>query len=111
MFADLALSRRLESAEGFACREFAEARRRLFPESGAEWIRGAYAVFDTVDSPVTQTFGLGLYEALSGETLDRIERFFHERGAPAVHEVSPLAGVGALDLLCARGYRPSRSAA
>ena len=108
MFADLALSRRLESAEGFACREFAEARRRLFPESGAEWIEcgGAYAVFDTVDSPVTQTFGLGLYEALSGETLDRIERFFHERGAPAVHEVSPLAGVGALDLLCARGYRP-----
>ena len=64
LFADLALSRRLERAEGHACAQFAEARRRLFPASGAEWMEcaGAYAVFDGVDSPVTQTFGLGLFE-------------------------------------------------
>ena len=35
-----------------------------------------------------------------------IERFFLDRGAPVLHEVSPLAGVAALDLLCARNYRP-----
>ena len=35
-----------------------------------------------------------------------IERFFTERGAPVFHEVSPLAGVAALDLLCTRRYRP-----
>jgi hypothetical protein len=64
LFSDLALSRRLESAEGHACVQFAEARRRLFPDSGAEWMEcaGAYAVFDGIDSPVTQTFGLGIFE-------------------------------------------------
>jgi GNAT superfamily N-acetyltransferase len=108
MFADLALSRRLESAEGFACRQFAEARLRMLPESGAAWMQcaGAWAVFDTVDSPVTQTFGLGVFEELTAEALDTIERFFLDRGAPVVHEVSPFAGVAALDLLCARNYRP-----
>ena len=53
VFSDLALSRRLERAEGHACAKFAEARHRLFPDSGAAWVEcaGAYAVFDGVDSP------------------------------------------------------------
>lgn len=108
MFSDLALSRRLERAEGRACVAFAEARRRLFPESGATWIEcaGAYAVFDGVGSPVTQSFGLGIFEELTAASLDVIERFFLERGAEVHHEVSPLVGVAALDLLCARQYRP-----
>jgi GNAT superfamily N-acetyltransferase len=67
----------------------------------------AFVVFDGIDSPVTQTFGLGVCEELSAATLDTIERFFFDRGAPAQHEVSPLAGTAALDLLCARGYQPS----
>ena len=108
LHADLALSRRLERTEGHASAQFAEARRRLFPGSGAVWIEcaGAYAVFDGVDSPVTQSFGLGIFEELRPASLDTIERFFLDRGAPALHEVSPHAGVTALDLLCARGYRP-----
>jgi GNAT superfamily N-acetyltransferase len=105
---DLELSRRLERAEGNACVQFAEARRNLFPDSGAEWIEcaGAYAVFDGIDSPVTQSFGLGIFEDLRPATLDRIEEFFLSHGARVLHEVSPLAGVTALDLLCARNYRP-----
>jgi|SRR5438552_1763717 len=108
LFSDLALSRRLESAEGHACAQFAKARHRLFPESGAAWMEcaGAVAVSDGVDSPVTQSFGLGIFEELSAATLDVVERFFLDRGAPVLHEVSPLAGVAALDLLCARKYRP-----
>ena len=108
LFSDLALSRRLERAEGHACIRFAEARRRLFPDCGAEWIEcaGAYAVFDGVDSPVTQSFGLGIFEELKSSTLDVIERFFLDRGAHVHHEVSPLAGAAALALLCARQYRP-----
>ena len=107
-FADLDVSKRLERAEGYACAQFAVARRRLFPDSGAEWIEcgGAYAVFDGPDSPVTQTFGLGLFEPLNAAILESIEAFFVSRGAPIDLEVSPLAGVPALDLLCARGYRP-----
>jgi len=107
-FADLELSRRLERAEGHSGREFAEARRALDPESGAAWIEcaGTWAIFDGAKSPVTQTFGLGLFEELDGASLDRIESFFRERGAPVVHEVSPLAGVATVGLLCERGYRP-----
>lgn len=67
---------------------------------------GAYAVFDGVDSPVTQSFGLGLFEPLTPSALDTIEAFFLDRAAVVVHEVSPLAGIATLDLLCARGYRP-----
>jgi GNAT superfamily N-acetyltransferase len=107
-FADLTLSKRLERAEGHACAEYADARRRLYPESGAEWIEyaGAYAVFDGIDSPVTQSFGLGIFEELSPGTLDVIERFFLEHRAPVLHEVSPLAGAAALNLIAARNYRP-----
>ncbi len=108
LFSGLALSRRLERAEGYACAQFADARRRRFPDSGAEWMEcaGAYAVFDAIDSPVTQSFGLGVFEELTPATSDTMERFFLDRGAAVQHEVSPLAGAAALDLLCARGYRP-----
>jgi hypothetical protein len=107
---DLELSRRLERAEGSACVQFAEARRRLFPESDSTWMEcsGAWAVFDGVGSPVTQTFGLGLFEEITPASLDIIERFFLDRGAQVNHEVSPLAGAAALSLLCARNYRPNR---
>ena len=107
-FADLRLAQRLERAEGHACAEYAEARRRLFPASGAEWMAyaGTYAVFDGIDSPISQSFGLGIFEELSPGTLDVIERFFVDRGAPVLHEVSPLAGAAALNLICARNYRP-----
>jgi GNAT superfamily N-acetyltransferase len=107
-FADIALARRLERAEAHACAQFAEARRRVFPESSATWIEcaGAYAVFDGVDSPITQTFGLGVFEALSASSLNKIEEFFRDRGAPVFHEVSPHAGVAVLNLLCERHYRP-----
>ena len=107
-FSDLTLARRLERAEGHACAQYALARRRLFPDSGAEWMEcaGTYVVFDGIASPITQTFGLGIFEELSPGTLDVIERFFLDRKAPVNHEVSPLAGVAALNLLCARKYLP-----
>ncbi|HZD93752.1 MAG TPA: GNAT family N-acetyltransferase [Candidatus Sulfotelmatobacter sp.] len=108
LYSDIALSRRLERTEGQACVEFAEARRRLFPEHGAEWMEcaGAYVVFDGIDSPITQTFGLGIFEELKASSLDEIESFFQKRGAPVFHELSPLAGVATMELLCSRKYRP-----
>ena len=108
MFADRELAKRLEAAEAYACAQFAEARKRLFPESTSAWMRcaGATVVFDGVDAPTTQTFGLGLYEELTATALDEIERFFLERGAEVMHEVCPFAGAATLDLLCERGYRP-----
>lgn len=108
IFANRELAKRLEAAEGYACAQFAEARKRLFPESTSAGTKcaGATVVFDGVDAPTTQTFGLGLFEELTQGALDEIERFFLERGAEVMHEVCPFAGVATLDLLCARGYQP-----
>ena len=63
IFADLSLARRLERAEARSNASFVEAHARLRPDSGAEWIEvaGAYAMFDGVHSPCTQTFGLGIF--------------------------------------------------
>jgi GNAT superfamily N-acetyltransferase len=108
IFANLDLAKRLEAAEAFACAQFAEARKRLDPASTSAWMKcaGVTVVFDGVDAPTTQTFGLGLFEPLTPAALDEIEQFFRERGAEVMHEVSPFAGAAVLDLLCARGYRP-----
>lgn len=108
IFSDLALSQRLERTEATACKEFVEARARYFPDSGACWIEvaGAYAMFDGVGSPITQTFGLGVFDPVTSDVLDRIEEFFRERGSDVFHEVSPMADQSLLALLGERGYRP-----
>ena len=108
VFADHHLSRRLERAEAHAGSRFVEARARLAPDSGAEWIEvaGAYAMYDGTDSPVTQTFGLGLFQPATTADLDKLESFFKDRGAPVFHEVSPLADKSLVPLLGSRSYRP-----
>lgn len=88
--------------------QFAEAKRRLNSRSPSEsaQIGGVRVGFDGPESPVTQSFGLGLFEELTEKSLSNIENFFFDRGAPARHEVSPFAGIATIDLLCARNYRP-----
>ena len=105
---DLSLARRLERAEAVANARFVEARARLAPDSGAQWIEvaGAYAMFDGPASPCTQTFGLGLFQMPAPADMDRLEAFFKDRGAPVMHEVSPLADKALLPFLNERGYRP-----
>jgi GNAT superfamily N-acetyltransferase len=105
---DIELSQRLERTEGHANARFVESRARVVPDLGACWIEvgGTYAMFDGVGSPLTQTFGLGMFEPVTAATLDAIEVFFRERGAEVFHEVSPLADPSALQLLNDRGYRP-----
>lgn len=107
-FSDLSLSQRLERAEAEGNARFVEARAKLFPHSQARWIAvaGAYAMFDTLSSPLTQTFGLGVFEQATHDDLKQLERFFHERGVPVFHEVSPMADASLLALLNERGYQP-----
>ena len=105
MFADISLARRLERTEGSACRDFVLARAKLRPGAGATWteIAGTYAMFDGVGSPITQTFGLGMFQAATDADMEAIEVFFRSRGADVHHEVSPLTDV---TLLNSRGYEP-----
>jgi acetyltransferase (GNAT) family protein len=107
-FADLALARLLERTEAEASARFVEARARLFPERGATWIdvAGTYAMFDGPSSPITQTFGFGLFVPATSEHLDELERFFRDRQAPVFHEISPLADAAHTSLLAGRGYQP-----
>lgn len=105
---NLDLSRRLERAEAAANARFVEARSRVHPDRSAAWIdvRGTWAMFDGVGSPLTQTFGLGMTEAPDDALLAALEGFFRERGAGVEHEVSPLALGEPLPLLSSRGYVP-----
>ncbi len=106
---DLALSRRLEGAEADANANFVRARAQLQPEVGADVLEraGVAALFDGVDSPCTQSFGLGLSpEAASDALLDALEDFFASHGASSMHEVSPLMEAELLPRLVSRGYRP-----
>lgn len=107
-FADLELSRRLERTEALANAAFVEAHARLDPASAATWtdVAGAYAMFDGVGSPLTQSFGLGLFADARDEDLARMEAFFEGRGAEVFHEASPMANPALLELLVARGYHP-----
>ncbi|MDQ1613959.1 MAG: hypothetical protein QOG00_3890 [Pyrinomonadaceae bacterium] len=108
IFSDLNLARRLERTEAHTNAEFVETRARLSPASGARWIEvaGAYAMFDGAASLITQTFGLGLFGEITNVEMDTLESFFRERGAPVMHEVSPLADTGLLASLNERGYQP-----
>lgn len=108
IYSDLKLSQKLERTEATANVDFVETRARLFPDSGAAWIEvgGTYAMFDGVDSPLTQTFGLGMFESATAEHLAEIETFYKQREAPVFHEVSPMADISLLALLNERGYQP-----
>jgi len=108
IYSDLELSQKLERTEARANVDFVETRARLDPSYGAEWVKvgGASAQFDGVESPLTQTFGLGIHEDATAEHLDQIEAFFRGLGAPVFHEVSPVADQSILTLLGDRGYRP-----
>ncbi|MBU2503138.1 hypothetical protein KJ682_17545 [bacterium] len=105
---DLNLARRLEDTEAAANIAFIEARRLLDPEVGAAHTRiaGVSAMFDGPESPLTQTFGLGLSGAHDAADFEAIEDFFLSRSAPVHHEVSPLAHPDTPAQLGARGYLP-----
>ncbi len=108
IFSDRELAARLERTEAKANADFVETRSQLEPDSAAEWIEegGAYAMFDGVESPLTQTFGLGVFQDATSQQLERLEEFFTERGANIYHEVSPMADLSLLSLLGERGYQP-----
>lgn len=107
-YSDRTLARRLDRCEAKTNAAMVTARALLHPESGAAWMEcsGVYAMFDGAGSPLTQTFGLGLFATPSDEDLDVLEGFFTSREAPVFHEVSPLADPETLVLLSRRGYRP-----
>lgn len=107
-FADIDLARRLERTEARSNADFVEARAKAFPDRGATWIdvAGAYAMFDGAGSPLTQTFGLGVFQPTTAADLDALEQFFQSKGAEIFHEVCPIADQSVFTLFNERGYKP-----
>lgn len=105
---DQSLARRLERAEALAGAAWVQTRARIQPDVGATWteVAGAYALFDGIASPLTQTFGLGLFDDVGEAELEQLEAFYQQRGAAIAHNVSPLAAGDLLAQLHGRGYRP-----
>lgn len=108
IYSDKTLSQKLERTEARANADFVETRAKLDPSSGSTWIdvAGAYAMFDGPESPCTQTFGLRLFDEITNDHLDELEKFYMTRGSPVFHEVSPMADPSLIPLLSSRGYNP-----
>ena len=72
-FADLHLAMRLEPSEAHSNAAFVEMRARIDPSGSTEWrdFDGIYAMFDGAGSPITQTFGLGLFGEINDSVLKR----------------------------------------
>jgi GNAT superfamily N-acetyltransferase len=107
-FADIELARRLERTEAQGGVNFIEARVKAFPKMGAQWIEvaGAYAMLDAPGSPLSQTCGLGVFQSITSEDLDKLEHFFQSNGAEVFHEVCPMADQSVFTLIRERGYQP-----
>lgn len=107
IFADLELARRLEISEASGIANYPRAQMLLDPSSGGavEQIGSGYAVFVSLDSPLSRAVGLGLYEPLAEDELSRVEDFYLSRGAHVVIDVCPLADSSFVKLLGRRGYR------
>lgn len=106
-YSDRALSQKLEQTEGRFNAAFVSAHLEMFPDSGVEWkeINGTYALFDGVESPLTQTFGLGLLKEVSSQVIEELEEYYQQFSAPIFHEISPLADPH-MEILFNHGYQP-----
>lgn len=69
-------------------------------------IDGTWAMYDGVGSPLTQTFGLGVFTSPLDEQFEALEAFFATRHCSVQHEVSPLADPNTMAMLVQRGYHP-----
>jgi GNAT superfamily N-acetyltransferase len=94
---DLALARRIEAGH-------AHSATASNPAASIETIGGGWAIFHQVDSPMTQTIGLGLNGPVAPADLDRLETFFHSRGSAAIIDLCTLAAADLLALLEERRY-------
>jgi GNAT superfamily N-acetyltransferase len=95
--ADLALAQRIEAGHAHSASVFAAS-------DAIERIGGGWAVFQSVDSPMTQAIGIGMNGAVSAVELDRLEAFFYDRGSPAIIDLCTLADPSLQALVQQRRY-------
>ncbi|HLA82254.1 MAG TPA: GNAT family N-acetyltransferase [Thermoleophilia bacterium] len=106
---DLDLARRLE---GLICADFrriCEVAGVLFPQNSAQCMPAAdgVALWLGEGSPVNLAAGLGMQGPVQVVDLERLETFYHERGADAALSLCPFADHSLIAGLGRRGWRVS----
>lgn len=107
MFVSTQLAAAIEAAETRLLLDVIAATQRRRPEAAA-WsvpLAGGAACCAGPGSPLDKIVGLGFGGAPDAAALAAIEARYHERGLPAVAEVSSHADPAVLALLADRGYR------
>ncbi len=109
IYADHALAHRLEGLICTEWRRLAEVTPRVFPHASAECVdlAGGVALWLGEGSPVNLAVGLGMNGPVDDAGFERLEAFYHERGAAAITSICPLADPSLLSVLGRRGWRVS----
>jgi len=97
---DLDLARRLESAEAANALELARATTVI----EYELIAGGCALYAGPGSPATHALGCGLSGPVQASEVDRLERFFFDRGSDSLIDLCPMADTGLIAAVMERGY-------
>ena len=104
--ADYALAHQLEYLICAEYRRLCEVGRSVFPGKGVECIEvgGGAALWLGAGSPVNAAVGLGMDDRISESDLQRLETFYHHRGAAALTSVCQMADPTLFELLGRRGW-------
>ena len=106
IYADHQLACRLESLISAEFRRLSTVASSVFPARGPDCaeIGDGVALWLGQDSPVNLAVGLGMQGPVTAEDFDRLEVFYHDRGAPAIMSICPLADPSVMHLLGRRGW-------
>src|SRR5438045_463890 len=96
---EMDLARRIEALE--AAGGLKAARSAGAP---AEPCLGGCTLFGGVDSPMTHALGIGMQGPVTESEFDAMERFFFDRGSPAMIDLCPLAHDSVQEFVRKRGY-------
>ncbi|MGD0577861.1 MAG: GNAT family N-acetyltransferase [Bryobacteraceae bacterium] len=97
---DLVLARRLEAAEAANALHLARATTAF----ESELIAGGCALYAGPGSPATHALGCGMSGPVSPAEVERLERFFFERGSDCLIDLCPMADTGLVAAVMERGY-------
>jgi uncharacterized protein len=109
LHADMTLARRHERAAMAIESEYARSHAVMSPDFDVAVvpIADGVAIFAGVNSPMSQSTGLGLDGPVTEDDLEALEAVYHSRGAAARIVVCPLADDSLFSALNRRGYRLS----
>jgi GNAT superfamily N-acetyltransferase len=103
------LAKRVEEAQAQNQMDYATAHKSLVSDSPYTALRldSGAALYAGSDSPLTQSFGIGLGGEVSEKTVETLEEFFFSRGAAVNIEIANLADMSLTTHLGKRGYAVS----